>query len=223
MKRGRFTGSLWSGVEEIYQSILSHGFLRGLTDGSLPRACFRFYVIQDSHYLREFARALSLAAAKAPEDDWILAFNRHAAEALEVERRLHDSFFRDFGLSREAVRRAPVAPTNLAYTSYLLAVAYSRPFAEVLGAVLPCYWVYAEVGRALKEKGSPERLYQRWIDTYGGEEFAAVVAAVIDITDGIAERESESVKEAMACHFLTTTRYEWMFWDMGLRREEWPV
>jgi len=27
----------------------------------------------------------------------------------------------------------------------------------------------------------------------------------------------------MRRHFVTTSRYEWMFWDMGWRREAWPV
>jgi thiaminase (transcriptional activator TenA) len=27
----------------------------------------------------------------------------------------------------------------------------------------------------------------------------------------------------MRRHFLATSRYEWMFWDMGWRREAWPV
>ena len=44
------------------------------------------------HYLREFARALAIAAARAPTEDDILMFSRHAAGALEVERSLHGSF-----------------------------------------------------------------------------------------------------------------------------------
>ena len=28
---------------------------------------------------------------------------------------------------------------------------------------------------------------------------------------------------AMRRHFLVTSRYEWMFWNMGYRLERWPV
>jgi thiaminase/transcriptional activator TenA len=218
-----FTRELWSRVETIYSSILSHAFIQGLTDGSLPRECFEFYVIQDSHYLREFARSLSLAAAKAPEDEWTATFNRHASEALQVERRLHDSFFRDLELTSEEVRKSPVAPTNMAYTHYLLATAYGRPFAETIGVLLPCYWIYAEVGKALLSKGSPQALYQRWIDTYAGEEYETIVESVLDVTECVAKSESDATRDAMATHFVTSTRYEWMFWDMAYRRETWPV
>src|SRR6266545_7500097 len=116
----RFTADLWRSIEPVYAAILGHPFVAGLTDGSLARPSFQFYAVQDALYLRDFARALSLAAARAPKDDWIIMFNAHAAGALKVERTLHESFFKDFGLTEADVNATPLAPTNLAYTSYLL-------------------------------------------------------------------------------------------------------
>jgi thiaminase/transcriptional activator TenA len=218
-----FTTELWASIGPIYGAILGHPFLRGLTDGSLPRESFRFYAVQDALYLREFARALSIAAARAPQDDWIIMFNEHAAGALKVERALHESFFKDFGLSPAEVAATPLAPTNLAYTSYLLAVGYGAPFHEAMAALLPCYWIYWEVGKALERAGSPEPLYTRWIGTYASEEFGAVVRAVLAATDHTAAGRPPAEREAMRRHFVTTSRYEWLFWDMGYRREAWPA
>ncbi len=218
-----FTGTLWRAIEAIYATILAHPFLRGLTDGSLPHEAFRFYAVQDALYLRDFARALSLAAARAPREEWIIMFNDHAAGALRVERTLHESFFKEFGLSPEAVAATPLAPTNLAYTSYLLAVANSGPFHEAVAALLPCYWIYWEVGKTLERAGSPDALFARWIGTYASEEFGAVVRAVLECTDTLAAGLREDERLAMRRHFVTTSRYEWMFWDMGWRREAWPV
>ncbi len=218
-----FTSELWQSIEPIYGAILRHPFITGLTDGSLPRESFRFYAVQDALYLREFARALSVAAARAPQDDWIVMFNEHAAGALRVERALHESFFAEWGLSPEAVAATPLAPTNLAYTSYLLATAYGSPFHEGLAALLPCYWIYWEVGKALERAGSPEPLYARWIGTYASQEFGGLVRAVLDATDRIAAGLTPAQRDAMRRHFVTTSRYEWMFWDMGHRREAWPV
>jgi thiaminase/transcriptional activator TenA len=218
-----FTKEMWRETIPIYRSILAHPFIKGLTDGSLKEESFRFYVVQDALYLREFARSLSIAAAKAPEDDWIIMFNEHSAGALKVERALHDGFFRDFGMKKRDVMSTPLAPTNLAYTSYLLSVAYSSPFHEVVGAILPCYWIYWEVGKALISRGSPNPLYQRWIGTYGGEEYTRIVKAVLNLTNRVARDLRRDEKEAMKKHFVTTSRYEWMFWDMGFRCEGWPV
>jgi thiaminase/transcriptional activator TenA len=140
-----------------------------------------------------------------------------------VERALHESFFTEFGLSPADVTATPLAPTNLAYTSYLLAVAYGGAFHEAVAALLPCYWIYWEVGKELERAGSRDPLYTRWIGTYASEEFGALVRAVIDAVDVVASRAQPPDIEAMRRHFVTTSRYEWMFWDMGWRREGWPV
>ncbi len=218
-----FTKELWLAIDDVYAAILGHPFIRGLTDGSLPVESFRFYAVQDALYLREFARALSLAAARAPEDDWIIMFSEHAAGALKVERALHASFFKDFDLTRAQVAATPLAPTNRAYTSYLLAVAYGAPYHEAVAALLPCYWIYWEVGKRLEQAGSASPLYARWIATYASQEFGDVVRAVLEATDQIAARLSVVERQAMVRHFVTTSRYEWMFWEMGYRREGWPV
>ena len=147
-----------------YKNILVHPFLVGLSDGTLDVHAFRFYVVEDTYYLTEFARVLSILASKAPRDEWIVAFDRDAIGSLEAERALHESYFKDFGLSEEELRSRPPAPTALAYASYLLATAHSSSFPEALSAILPCYWIYLEVGKALARKGSPNPLYQRWID-----------------------------------------------------------
>jgi thiaminase/transcriptional activator TenA len=218
-----FTTTLWRAIEPTYATILAHPFLRGLTDGSLPREAFRFYAVQDALYLRDFARALALAAARAPREDWIIMFTEHAAGALKVEKTLHESFFKDFGLSPEAVSATPLAPTNLAYTSYLLATAHGGPFHEAVAALLPCYWIYWEVGKNLERAGSRDPLYARWIGTYASEEFGTVVRDVLACTDRLAEGLRDHERETMRRHFVTTSRYEWMFWDMGWRQEAWPV
>ncbi len=218
-----FSQHLWQSIERIFSQILAHPFLVGLTDGTLDEAAFRFYVIQDALYLRDFARGLALLGAKAPEDEWLMLFCEHAKTAIAVERALHESFFRDWGLTDEQVYATPMAPTNLLYTSYLLRVAYERPFHEGIGAFLPCYWIYLEVGKALEQKGSPHPLYQRWIDTYTSSEYEQVVRQVIAIADAIAEGLTEPQREAMRQHFILTSKMEWLFWDMGYRREGWQI
>jgi thiaminase/transcriptional activator TenA len=218
-----FTASLWAGIEDVYAQILDHPFIAGLTTGDLDEAAFAFYVVQDAHYLREYARALTVCAARAPDEASIGMFAEHAAGAIAVERELHASFFADMGLSDAQIAATPMAPTNLAYCSYLLASAYGGSFAEGLGAVLPCYWIYREVGTELLQRGSPNARYARWIDTYGGDEFGAIVQAVLDLTDRIGPTLSATDRTAAAARFATTARYEWMFWDMGWRQEAWPV
>jgi len=219
----KFTESLWGSIEAIYDSMLRHPFIRGLTDGTLPEETFRFYVIQDALYLRDYARGLALLGAKAPQDQWLMMFVEHARETIVVERALHESFFRDWKLSDEEVYSTPMAPTNLLYTSYLLRVAYDRPFPEIMGCFLPCYWIYWEVGKELEKRGSPEELFRRWIQTYASEQYGSIVRQVIEVMDQVAQGLREDELKLIRHHFNVTSRLEYLFWDMGYHKQTWPV
>jgi len=217
----RFTDELWNAARPVYEKTLQHPFLTGLADGTLPRSRFEFYLLQDSHYLRAFGQALSVLASKAPREEWAIALNEHAADALKTERQLHESILASYGLTRSAIANAVVAPSNHAYTSHLLAAVHQRPFAEGLAAVLPCYWVYWEVGKALKKKGSKNPDYQRWIDQYAASEYGKVVRQVLDMMDAEAASLDPRSRQAAKHLFVLSARYEYMFWDMAWREEKW--
>jgi thiaminase (transcriptional activator TenA) len=219
----KITTIMWDHITPIFDKILAHPFIKGLTTGDLDRTSFQFYTVQDALYLKDYARALSMAAVKAPDEEKIILFNEHSMGCLIEERAMQEHFFKGFGMAPEDVWSTPMAPTCQAYTSYLLSVAYARPFHEVLAVVLPCYWIYWEVGKALTEKGSPDDMYQKWIDTYASDEFAVSVETVLEIIDHAALSLTDTDRSHMLHHFITTSRYEWMFWEMGYKKEQWPV
>jgi thiaminase/transcriptional activator TenA len=219
----RWAAQLWASVSDIYAAILAHPFLDGLTSGSLPRPAFTYYVAQDSHFLRDYARALAVVGAKAPTHADTGMFARHAAETVDVEFALHTTLLASLGLTPADLDGIPVAPTTRAYTSYMLAVASCGSFAEGLAAILPCYWIYAAVGEVLVAQGSPEPSYQIWIDTYGGEEFAASVAEVLALADRTGRGLGAEDSARAGAHFVAAARYEWMFWDAAWRQETWPI
>ncbi len=220
----RFTSRLWAGIVPLYAEILRHPFLTGLADGTLDRNVFRFYVIEDALYLHDYARALAILGGKAPHPDLTATLCGDAVATVEAERQQLGQFLEELGGGREDLFGRVPAPTNLAYTSFLLAQVHAQPFHEGLAAVLPCYWIYAEVGKELLARPpSPDPLYRRWIESYGSAEYDAVVRRVLDLTDDVAAHLEDAVKSRMARHFELTARYEWMFWDMACRQEAWPV
>jgi thiaminase/transcriptional activator TenA len=218
-----WTAGLWLDIDDTFRAILAHPFVTGLTDGSLPADVFAHYVAQDVYYLRDYARALALVAAKAPSLADTAMFARHAAQIFDVELALHTELLPRMGLAAGLLGAAPVAPTTRAYTSYLLATAYGGTFADGLAAILPCYWIYQRMGVALVEHGSTDPRYQLWIDSYAGEEYAATVAEVLDLADRVGATLDAAEDAVARAHFVTTARYEWMFFDAAHRRERWPV
>jgi thiaminase/transcriptional activator TenA len=105
----------------------------------------------------------------------------------------------------------------------LLATAYGEPYEVLLGALLPCFWIYAEVGRDIHARARAANPYQAWIDTYAGEEFHAAVRAMIAATDEAAAEVSPSLRARMHAAFTRATQLEWMFWDSAFRLETWSV
>ena len=128
-----FSDELWPGVAGIYDAILAHPFLTGLTDGSLPHDAFAFYVVQDAIYLHGYAQALAAVASRAPTPAQTEMFARHAADAIAVEKTLHGSLLADLGIDPVSAEQAEPAPANLAYTSYLLATVSTGPMRKGSG------------------------------------------------------------------------------------------
>ncbi len=219
----RFTDGLWAEIGPLYQAILDLPFNRELAAGTLSRERFVFYMIQDAHYLGQFARALALVAAKAPTPDAQIKFAKSAHDAIVVERALHEGFFAAFGVDEASWRATPPSPTCALYNRTLLSTTALDPFAVGLAAVLPCFQIYWEVGRHLLDVAARPNPYQRWIDTYADEDFGRSVAEVLSFTDAAHEAASPADRLAMRDAYLMASRLEWMFWDSAYRMEAWPV
>ncbi|GJE58084.1 TenA family protein [Methylobacterium trifolii] len=220
---GAFSREAWARNAAAYETIRTMPFNAELAAGTLSPERFTRYIVQDAHYLIGFGRALSLAAAKAPDPEGIVLFSRAAQEAIVVERALHGGFFRDYGIAPETFAATPLTPPCDHYVSYLLATAYAEPFEVLLGALLPCFWIYAEVGRDIFSRAGPGNPYRAWIDTYAGEEFGLAVAAMIAATDAAAAGVSPALRERMHRAFTHATRLEWLFWNGAYDGAGWPV
>lgn len=200
------SAELWTAIEPIYRDTLAHPFLKGLADGTLKRARFDFYLRQDAAYLDAFSGALLQLAEKAPKKEWAEILRRHAREAIAAEKQ---------------APAAPMAPSNYAYTNHFRLAVATGTFAEGLAAMLPCYWIYQEVGRELIRTGSREPVYQKWIDNYAGEEYARSVRQVLAMYDAVAPKLTAAQRARCRDLFVISARYEYMFWDMAWREEQW--
>lgn len=217
-----FTSEAWKRIAPVYAKTLQHPFLTGLADGKLPRDRFQYYLTQDALYLRMYSQALATLASKAPDERWSLTLTQHSIDAIKAEREMHEKILGSYGITPDTVARAQMAPVNVAYTNHLLASIERLSFTEGLAAMLPCYWIYLEVGRELVKHGSPNKDYQRWIDQYAGDEYAKSVRDVLAMMNESARRASAAERESALRLFERSARYEWMFWDMAWRLEQWP-
>jgi thiaminase (transcriptional activator TenA) len=150
----------------LREAIQQLPFNRELAAGTLAPQRFRRYILQDALYLGQFSRALSIAAAKAPDAATVEVFARSAEAAVAVERSLHERYLAEFGIDPAALSSTELSPDCLAYTSFLLATAHQEPWAVLISALLPCFSIYWEVGCRIAKEAWADNPYRAWIDTY---------------------------------------------------------
>ncbi len=218
-----FSTAIWEEVAPLRAAIHAQPFLAELAQGTLPADSFRHYIMQDSLYLAEYARVLAIAAARAPTAAGRLEFSDGAKVAVQVEEILHQSYFSQFGVTHDMVAQTEPTPACLGYTSYLASLAATRSYEELIAGVLPCFWVYWDVGCAIKPQAVSPNPYAAWIDTYAMPSFGEATDRVRALVDQAAEQATPATRDAMARAFRMATRFEWMFWDSAYRQADWPI
>lgn len=213
-----FSERVWAAETPMRAAIDDLPFVRGLGAGTLDRDRFTYYMAQDAHYLDGYARALSTAAATAGCTDDLAFWAKSAYDVAVVERDLHRAYVDD-------IARHPRSPTCVGYASYLLGVAHTQGYPELVAALLPCFWVYQDVGaRMLAATDDLDaHPYADWIRTYADPSFAAATLKAREIVDRTAASAGPATLARMGESFAQATRWEWAFWDAAWRRESWAL
>ncbi|PZG52944.1 thiaminase II [Spongiactinospora gelatinilytica] len=225
MGEGSFCTEVWQRTAKLVRAIHEHPFNTALGAGTLDRDKFAFYIVQDARYLEAFSKALATASTRAGDVGEAAFYAQSANTALTAEASLHAGYVEEYGLSPDDLSGIATSPTCLGYSSYLQATALSAPYPVLAAAVLPCFWVYQDVGAALLERtaGAADHPYRAWISTYADPAFAESVTQAKEITDRLAAAAGPETREQMVHAFCRATEYEWMFWDSAWRQETWPT
>jgi thiaminase (transcriptional activator TenA) len=218
---GRFTEHLRRKVDGIWNAQHQHPFVQAIGDGTLDEERFKFWLRQDYVFLIEYARLLALGAARSPDLETMTSFARLLQGTLATEMNLHRAYAAEFRIAAEELERESPAPTTRAYTDFLLRVATTGDFVELAAALLPCMWAFSEIGQRLAVRPAPR--YAKWIAMYASREFAELAQWCRELLDHLAEGLPEYQLQKVEEAFLTSSRYEWQFWEMAWTMERWQV
>jgi thiaminase/transcriptional activator TenA len=215
-----FSAELREASAPAWEATLGHPFVRGIGDGTLPEERFRFYVRQDFLFLTDYGRLLALGAVRAPRLEWMRRFSALAGSVLETEMDLHRQFAARWGITAEQLETERTAPATDAYTNFLLRTATLGDFSELVAALLPCMWSYAEIGSRLAAGGLPDHEgYAEWIMLYASDEFSELATWCRELVDGAADGVVGPGRRRMHTAFRGSTEHEIAFWDSAWRAE----
>ncbi|WP_131782904.1 TenA family protein [Legionella gresilensis] len=205
-------------TNEIQIKIHHHPFNIQLAEGTLPKDIFIFYLIQDALYLADYSRALSITAARLPRNPHTQQFIQFALDAIKAERELHLSYLSQVSFPNYVDEANPAC---FMYTNYLLRMASLASVEEAVASLLPCFFIYHEVGKSMVANLWQTHPYYNWIALYSSEEFATSVRIAIEITNELGGESSKTTKFKMIQAFVKSTQLEWYFWQGAYKQEKW--
>jgi thiaminase/transcriptional activator TenA len=207
---------------DVWESSFTHPFVQGIGRGDLDEDAFRRYLVQDYVFLIDYCRVLAFASARAPHLDAQTHFAGILQATLTTEMDLHRGVCAEWGITPELLEEAEATPTTSGYTSFLVRTAAAGDYGELVSALLPCMWGYAEIGLRLKEQGVPDHpRYAAWIETYADPEFVALGEWLCAHLDELGRGIDDATYRRWLTCFTTSARYENAFWEMAWTGESW--
>jgi thiaminase/transcriptional activator TenA len=221
-ERMSFSRNLKTKAGRIWEDGYEHPFVQELGKGTLDKGKFQFYLLQDYHYLLQYAKVFAVAAVKSDTIELASRFTESQYFLLHKEIKLHEEYMAGFGVTAEQMALAKPSLYNRAYTANMLSFGQTGGLAELLAAVFPCAWTYADYATRLKERyadGLAQNFYKTWIETYASEEFAQSFAWFYDVLDELIGGASAAQKAKIEEIFVSSVEFEYLFWDMAYKQE----
>src|SRR2546425_4115146 len=213
-----FSERLMRAVEPQWTAMLAHPFLRQTAAGTLPAGRFETWLRQDYLFVREDLGFIGCLIARAPVN--LRRLLGEFIPALHREIDLFESMAKELGVSLEGIEPSPVCH---AYNMFLLATAHTRSFAESFAVLYGAEKAYFDSWNQVKKQQTQTSPYQRFIDHWSNDAFAAWVNQLAQELNTLAAACGASELARMEELFRLTARYEYLFWDMALKGDQWPV
>ena len=203
-----FCESLREECAELWEGLHRHPFLREMAAGTLPLDTFRFFVEQDLYFfLPDLARAVAIGAAVARDEREMRHFAEELVAVVEREnennRLLLERLDCD-GRGRPRRRSCP-GPRRVAYAGYLVSTAVRGGPLEVMTALLPCTWSYADIGLRARDEIAATPSTPTGSASSAGDEYQELIAGRRRTLDELAARADETHRRRLAEIFRMAT------------------
>ncbi len=211
------TDRLLAATKEIWDSYNTHPFVLGIKDGTLDKEKFRYYIIQDFLYLKEYAKTFAIGVAKAKSMETANLFAKYIT-VMNGELDIHSGYLSKMRVTQEEIDSMNPSLDNLSYTSYMLRVAYEEGEAEILTAILSCAYSYEVIAKKIVADvpdSVNDSFYGDWLKGYVSEDYAADNIVLLNTLNTLTEYYTEEQINHLVDIFVACSRYELAFWQMS--------
>lgn len=212
------TQQLLANSQEIWNHYLTHPFVIGLADGSLDLNKFRYYMIQDYLYLKEYIKVFAQGLCHASAEYDLRLFAESCQNVVAEIDRVHKPYMNRIGITEIEVEEAQPHISNLSYTSYMIQAATFGNELDALVAILSCAWSYAWIAAKMQEKyptSIQHKFYGEWFEGYISKEYVDSVESLTKRIDALGKTLSENRRKQLSQLFYNCSLYEKEFWDMA--------
>ena len=211
----KLSDQVWEKSSAIYNAIINHPFNQELIQGSLAKDKFAYYIEQDMLYLQDFSRCHAIIAIKISLEH-MRSFLKYAEYTLIAEQEVVHQFFKQtFNFTETGL----LTSATLGYTSYMLKTCLNEPIEVAIATLLPCFWIYREVGLFIAKHARQDNPYYRWIETYTSEGFCSAVDEAIAIFNNLASNTTDDMRKKMLDAFYKSAVWEWHFWNDSYNKQ----
>lgn len=217
----KISTELFEIAQPVWNLSYQHPFITDLAAGKLPLEKFRYYLKQDRYYLEQFGDLHEKIAQLIdnPADKEILLVGANDMHDGELD--IRETMFQEIGITTDEIKSTPIAPTAYSYVTHMNYELTNGTTASAVAALLPCYWLYSEIGHRLINAQSPVPIYQEWLDSYASAEFDGGTNQMVQLIDHLSEQADSAERAQIKDSFLKSSNYELNFWQMAYTMENW--
>ena len=213
----KLTERFFAEAEAYWDKAAVKPFIRKMAAGTLKPERWRFYMLQDYIYIKEYIKIIALTIVQADELEEIAYLEKLIGETLNETCRVHIPNMKEIGITREDIRKTEPAAVSLAYVRYMQSEASGGGVLSGLTALLNCSWSYMYIVQQAMKKYHDEvcaSTYRSWFEAYACNEYMAANQELIDAVDRISAGIDPAEEDRLCGIFLECCKYEDAFWDM---------
>ena len=204
----------------VWDKCIATLFVQDMKDGTLPIEVFKEYMIQDSIYLKNYARVYGKAIYHAETLREIQLYYSILNFVTDTESVVRLNYLRQFGMTDDDIEFIDPLPENQNYIDFLFETAERGNGCEILMAVLPCMLSYSYIFRKLADE--PESRKSRYWDIihdYADDQYAESCKEWCDFADRKCGSLSEADQKKLGNIFEKAGYMELDFWNMAYKRK----